>query len=129
MAEKITHPYHPKDLKLPHFKPNDKGVTELLSTFFGVVGVFIMMTWLISGWAARKPLSITRRLVVCWFAACGLIHTVLEGYFGYFHATLAGNMDFLGQMCKCSFSRKCYFSLFLVRKAKRRVAVVRDSYE
>ena len=100
MAENTTHPYFPRSLKLPHFKPNDKDLTELLSVFFGIVAVFIVLTWLLTGWAARKPLSVTRRLVVCWFVACGLIHSVLEGYFGYFHATLAGQMDFLAQLCK-----------------------------
>ena len=100
MAENTTHPYFPRSLKLPHFKPNDKDLTELLSVFFGIVAVFIVLTWLLTGWAARKPLSLTRRLVVCWFVACGLIHSVLEGYFGYFHATLAGQTDFLAQLCK-----------------------------
>ena len=99
MERNISHPYFPRSLKLPHFKPNDKDLTELLSTFFGIVAVFIVLTWLLTG-RARKPLSLTRRLVVCWFVACGFIHSVLEGYFGYFHATLAGQMDFLAQLCK-----------------------------
>lgn len=101
MAPKtINHPYFPRSLKIPHYKPNDKDLTELLSVFFGIVAIFIVLTWVVTGFAARKPLSVTRRLIVCWFVACGLIHSVLEGYFGYFHATLAGHMDFLGQLCK-----------------------------
>ncbi|XP_076448551.1 3-beta-hydroxysteroid-Delta(8),Delta(7)-isomerase-like [Babylonia areolata] len=100
MVEKVNHPYYPRSLKLPHFKANDKDITELLSVFFSIVGIFIVVTWLVTGRAARKPLSLTRRLVVCWFVACGFIHTVLEGYFGYFHATLAGQMDFLAQLWK-----------------------------
>lgn len=100
MASKnASHPYYPRSLRLPDYKPNDKDLTELLSVFFGIVGVFIVLTWLVTG-MAKQRLSVTRRLTVCWFVACGLIHSILEGYFSYYHATLASQMDFLAQMWK-----------------------------
>ncbi|XP_046580252.1 3-beta-hydroxysteroid-Delta(8),Delta(7)-isomerase-like [Haliotis rubra] len=94
------HPYFPKDLKLPHYRPNDKGVVEILSVFFGVVGVFVVLTWVYSGTTKNPRFTITQRVVLCWFMMCGLIHTFLEGYFGVFHDVLAGDMSFLGQVWK-----------------------------
>ena len=49
-----------------------------------------------------------QRIKMCWFMACGLIHSVLEGYFALFHKTLAGEQTFLAQLCKCK-----VYSLYL----------------
>lgn len=34
-----------------------------------------------------------------WFVCSGLIHLILEGYFGYNNLTLQSDMSFLGQLC------------------------------
>lgn len=98
-VKNATHPYYPRSLVIPHYKPNDKNAFELVGVFFGIVGVFIVATWWVSG-RVKPRLSLPRRIVICWFVSCGLIHGILEGYFSFFHATLVGEMDFLAQMCK-----------------------------
>ena len=48
-VEKLAHPYFPTDLHLPHYKPNEKEILELLVPFFGFVAVVIGLTWLYTG--------------------------------------------------------------------------------
>ena len=47
--KKLVHPYLPKDLHLPHYKPNEKELLELLIPFFGFVAVVIGLTWMYTG--------------------------------------------------------------------------------
>ena len=48
-VEKLAHPYFPRDLHLPHYKPNEKEILELLVPFFGFVAVVTGLTWLYTG--------------------------------------------------------------------------------
>ena len=103
---KVAHPYLPRSLSIPHYIPNDKSVWELLGVFFGIVSLFVGFIWFYSGKKGRYENSVISRCKICWFMACGLIHTILEGYFSFFHKTLAGEQGFLAQMCK-SYLSKC----------------------
>jgi len=98
------HPYFPRDLKLPHYKANITSIPELLGLFFGLVAIVnvVLLLWT----RGRSPGT---RVKVCWFVSCGLIHSVLEGYFSLFHKTLAGEDTYLAQMCE-------YNSLLLILK-------------
>lgn len=95
----VSHPYYPRESKLPHYIPNDKGLNELLGVFFGIVGVFLVVTWIYASSRRNPTFSLCQRLILCWFVMCGLIHTVLEGYFSIYHETLAGDMTYLAQLC------------------------------
>ncbi|RVW32795.1 putative 3-beta-hydroxysteroid-Delta(8),Delta(7)-isomerase [Vitis vinifera] len=74
-----SHPYVPKDLKLPGYVP----VVLSQSTIVGVYGLssllVVSVIWIISG---RFPkTSKIDRLLMCWWAFTGLTHAILEGYF------------------------------------------------
>lgn len=94
-----SHPYFPKTLVLAHYKPNDISAMDILTVMFSSFGVVLVGAFILSGWARRK-LSFLEKCSLSWFAMCGFIHMVIEGYFSLYHQTLAGHDSFLGQLCK-----------------------------
>ena len=100
MSSGPIHPYYPRDLRLPHYVPNEKSAAELVGVFFGGIAVFMVLTWFLASSVKTVKFSVLQRIILCWFVMSGIIHSVLEGYFGIYHQTLAGRMTFLGQVCK-----------------------------
>uniref|UniRef100_A0A2R9CI46 EXPERA domain-containing protein n=1 Tax=Pan paniscus TaxID=9597 RepID=A0A2R9CI46_PANPA len=96
------HPYWPQHLRLDNFVPNDRPTWHILAGLFSVTGVLVVTTWLLSGRAAVVPLGIWRRLSLCWFAVCGFIHLVIEGWFVLYYEDLLGDQAFLSQLCECT---------------------------
>ncbi|XP_006876712.1 PREDICTED: 3-beta-hydroxysteroid-Delta(8),Delta(7)-isomerase [Chrysochloris asiatica] len=94
------HPYWPRHLRLDNFVPNDRPTWHLLAGLFSASGVLVMTTWLLSGRAAVVPLGTWRRLTLCWFAVCGFIHLVIEGWFALYHKDLLADQAFLSQLWK-----------------------------
>ncbi|KAK2851434.1 hypothetical protein Q5P01_007710 [Channa striata] len=41
-----------------------------------------------------------RRLAVCWFAVCGFIHGIIEGWFSLYYDIIPGDQSFLSQLWK-----------------------------
>ncbi|XP_063423762.1 3-beta-hydroxysteroid-Delta(8),Delta(7)-isomerase-like [Mytilus trossulus] len=93
----LKHPYFPRDLSIPHYKPNKVSIQELLGIFFSLVLIVFIITWIYS---TKKKFSVGYRLLLCWFTICGFIHTILEGYFAFNNSTLAGGSSYLAEMCK-----------------------------
>ena len=91
------HPYYPRDLSLPGYRPNRIPLSELLGLFFGLVAIALIGTWILAGRYNKQGAD---RIVICWFVACGFIHCVLEGYFAANHETLVGGGSYLAEMCK-----------------------------
>lgn len=54
----------------------------------------------ILGHFSGKTETPAQRLKMCWIVVCGLIHTILEGYFALHHKTLAGENAYLAEVCK-----------------------------
>ena len=48
-ATKMSHPYYPRDLLLPHYIPNENSLSEILGPFFGLVAVVLGLTWMYTG--------------------------------------------------------------------------------
>ncbi|RDD46030.1 3-beta-hydroxysteroid-Delta(8),Delta(7)-isomerase [Trichoplax sp. H2] len=94
-----SHPYHPKDLVIPHYKPNDITALDILTVMFSGFGVVFVGALLISS-GARRRLSFLDKLSFSWFVLCGFIHMIIEGYFSLYHQTLANHDFFLGQLWK-----------------------------
>lgn len=92
------HPYWPRDLLIPNYVANDRSMSEILAFLFSVSGVFLLATWLITGATGR--LGAWRRLAICWFAVCGFIHGVIEGWFCLYYDILPADQSFLSQLCK-----------------------------
>ncbi|CAN9516078.1 unnamed protein product [Ophioblennius macclurei] len=98
-AKGIPHPYWPRDLQIPTYVPNDRSMSEILVFLFSVSGAFLLVTWFVTGLASSR-LSSGRRLAVCWFAVCGFIHGVIEGWFSLFYDIIPGDQSFLSQLWK-----------------------------
>lgn len=95
------HPYYPRNLSLPGYRPNRVPLTELLGLFFGLVAIALISTWILAGRFNKRGAD---RVVICWFVVCGFIHSVLEGYFAANHETIIGGGSYLSEMCKLSLS-------------------------
>lgn len=95
------HPYWPRDLLIPTYVANDRSMSEILVFLFSVSGVFLLVTWLITGRSgATGKLGTWRRLAVCWFAVCGFIHGVIESWFSLYYDVIPGDQSFLSQLCE-----------------------------
>lgn len=94
------HPYWPRHLRLDSYVPNDYPAWHIIAGLFSVTGVVVGMTWLLSGPVAIIPLGTWRRLSLCWFAVCGFIHLVIEGWFSLYSKELLGDQAFLSQLWK-----------------------------
>lgn len=95
----VLHPYWPRDLLIPTYVANDRSMSEILAFLFSVSGVFLLVTWLITGRKGSRP-GTWRRLAVCWFAVCGFIHGVIEGWFSLYYDAIPGDQSFLSQLCE-----------------------------
>ena len=93
------HPYYPKSLYLPGYVPNEMESTQILITFFGIVGIIIALSF---AYASRQALTRTlgSRLTVTWFTTCFFIHTFFEGYYVVTQPTLAADLSLFGQAWK-----------------------------
>ncbi|KAJ8411983.1 hypothetical protein AAFF_G00142500 [Aldrovandia affinis] len=95
------HPFWPRDLSIPDYVPNDRSMTEILTFLFSVSGALLLGTWALTGQeVARGRLSAARRLALCWFAVCGFIHGVIEGWFSLYYSSIASDQSFLSQLWK-----------------------------
>jgi len=99
-----THPYRPRDLLLPHYVPNDRSRAEILAFLFSATGLVLLVAWLLSG---GRRLGVWRRLAVCWFAVCGFVHGVIEGWFSLYYHVIPGDQSLLSQLCECGGSGWC----------------------
>ncbi|XP_053704532.1 3-beta-hydroxysteroid-Delta(8),Delta(7)-isomerase [Synchiropus splendidus] len=89
------HPFFPRDLVIPSYVPNDRSMWEILAFLFCASGVFLALTWLITA-----GLGSWRRLALSWFAICGFIHGVIEGWFSLYHDVIPGDQSLLSQLWK-----------------------------
>uniref|UniRef100_A0A8D0E1J5 EBP cholestenol delta-isomerase n=1 Tax=Salvator merianae TaxID=96440 RepID=A0A8D0E1J5_SALMN len=98
----VPHPYWPRNLKLQNYIPNDRPVWQILTFLFSVSGALLIVTWITIGWRNRSAthLGTWRSLAICWFAVCGFIHGVIEGWFSLYHSEIAGDQSFLSQLWK-----------------------------
>uniref|UniRef100_A0A8C5D9V3 EBP cholestenol delta-isomerase n=1 Tax=Gouania willdenowi TaxID=441366 RepID=A0A8C5D9V3_GOUWI len=95
------HPYWPRDLLIPTYVANNKSMSEILAFLFSISGVFLLFTWVLTGQTGTKRSPGTlRRLAVCWFAVCGFIHGVIEGWFSLYYDIIPGDQSFLSQLCE-----------------------------
>ena len=97
---KMSHPYLPTDLKLPHYVPNENSSLATNGIFFGSVAVVLVVIWFYTGTLENMKGYCVTRMKMCWFVSCAVIHCILEGYFALFHKTLAGEQTILAQICE-----------------------------
>ncbi|XP_034445321.1 3-beta-hydroxysteroid-Delta(8),Delta(7)-isomerase [Hippoglossus hippoglossus] len=100
-ASGVPHPYWPRDLLIPTYVDNDRSMSEILVFLFSVSGLFLLVTWLITGRrGAAGRLGTWRRLALCWFAVCGFIHCAIEGWFSLYYDIIPGDQSLLSQLWK-----------------------------
>ncbi|XP_066566062.1 3-beta-hydroxysteroid-Delta(8),Delta(7)-isomerase [Amia ocellicauda] len=96
--EAPAHPYWPRELSIPGYRANDRSMPEILAFLFSVSGILLAGTWL---WTGRSScLGSGRRLALCWFAVCGFIHWVIEGWFSLYYHVIPSDQSFLSQLWK-----------------------------
>ncbi|XP_078391027.1 3-beta-hydroxysteroid-Delta(8),Delta(7)-isomerase [Cetorhinus maximus] len=98
--EGVSHPYWPRDLRLPGYRSNERSVGSILAFLFAVSAALLGATWLLSGRRRGPRLGAARRLAICWFAVCTFIHGVIEGWFSLKYRQIPGDQAFLSQLWK-----------------------------
>lgn len=98
---RTPHPYYPQDLVFDHYVPNTNTVFHTLVYVF--IGFFaILALTVILGYPLRNstlaPLS--EKFAFFWFILCAALHLGFEGYYGIYHATLAGDNSPVAQVWK-----------------------------
>ncbi|XP_056130896.1 3-beta-hydroxysteroid-Delta(8),Delta(7)-isomerase [Lampris incognitus] len=97
----VLHPYWPRNLSIPSYVANDRSMSEILVFLFSVSGVFLLVTWVITGLEGTNGrMGIWRRLALCWFAVCGFIHSVIEGWFSLYYESIPADQRLLSQLWK-----------------------------
>ncbi|RMZ78418.1 hypothetical protein DV738_g3931, partial [Chaetothyriales sp. CBS 135597] len=99
MANPGIIPHYPPTIDLPGFVRNDKSVSELLIKFGGTCALLLGSTWTALSWW-KDSLTPGTRAVALWFVLTGCLHIVFEGYYVIHYASMASQMDLLGQLWK-----------------------------
>lgn len=95
------HPYYPLDLVLDHYVPNTYSMKDTLTLLFSTFGAITIGSIALSYPKRHSTIKgLGNQLTFLWFFMCGFIHLFLEGYFGIYHATLAGDQSPLAQVWK-----------------------------
>ncbi|KAF9178024.1 hypothetical protein BGZ51_008012 [Haplosporangium sp. Z 767] len=100
-AGRTSHPYYPRGLILDHYVPNTYSMQDTLTLLFGTFGTIAVGSLAISYQRRNSTIKgLGDQVTFLWFVMCGFIHLFLEGYFGVYHATLAGDQHPLAQVWK-----------------------------
>ncbi|XP_073118394.1 probable 3-beta-hydroxysteroid-Delta(8),Delta(7)-isomerase [Elaeis guineensis] len=81
MATAFEHPYVPRELRLPGYVPCFLSQKDILVPYLGTSVVGVALIWFFSGRLSK--ISMTDRLLMCWWAFTGLTHIIVEGYFAF----------------------------------------------
>ncbi|KAF9282355.1 hypothetical protein BGZ68_006049 [Mortierella alpina] len=96
-----VHPYYPLGLVLDHYVPNTYSMQDTLTLLFGTFGAITVGALTLSYQRRHSTIKgVGNQLTFLWFVMCGFIHLFLEGYFGIYHKTLAGDQHPLAQTWK-----------------------------
>ncbi|KAJ3204566.1 hypothetical protein HDU82_005761 [Entophlyctis luteolus] len=93
----MKHPYFPRHLSLPHYRPSHISMQYTLATLFSAIAVVQTVAWIL---ISRKTKDRNTRLLFLWFVTCSGIHGVLEGYFAWTNRTIANDQTVLSAMWK-----------------------------
>ncbi|KAL2870721.1 EXPERA domain-containing protein [Aspergillus lucknowensis] len=94
-----SHSYYPLGVEIPHYAPNGWSTLTLLAIF--AVACILVFAVTISVATRTNPHISNRELSkVFWFALCGSIHFILEGYYAANFSDLAGKHTVLAQLWK-----------------------------
>ncbi|KAF9356370.1 hypothetical protein BGX26_005360 [Mortierella sp. AD094] len=100
-ATRVSHPYYPIDLVLDHYVPNTYTMRDTLTVLFTTFGAITIGSVALSYQRRNSAIKgFGNQLTFLWFVMCGFIHLFLEGYFGIYHRTLAGDQSPLAQVWK-----------------------------
>lgn len=125
-ATGVPHPYWPRDLFIPTYVANDRSMKEILVFLFSVSGVFLLVTWLITGQkVAGGRLGTWRRLALCWFAVCGFIHGVIEGWFSLYYDIIPGDQSFLSQLCEYKKTKRFLVNEYYIVRCMLEVKLIK----
>ncbi|KAK3828829.1 MAG: Emopamil binding protein-domain-containing protein [Benniella sp.] len=98
---RVAHPYYPRNLVLDHYVPNSNTMQDTLVVLFSCFGSIALGAVVLSYQRRNSTIKgLANQLTFLWFFMCGFIHLFLEGYFGIYHKTLAGDQFFLAQIWK-----------------------------
>ncbi|KAL4924202.1 EXPERA domain-containing protein [Aspergillus undulatus] len=93
------HSYYPVGIDIPNYAANELSTPSLLAIFI-VVGTIVLASSTSVAKYANPRIPQAELLTVFWFALCGTIHSILEGYYAISVLTIPGSQHILAQLWK-----------------------------
>ncbi|KAL4939371.1 hypothetical protein BDV06DRAFT_231101 [Aspergillus oleicola] len=93
------HSYYPVGVDIPNYVANDLSTPSLLGIFV-VVGSIVLVTSTSVAKYVNPRISKVELVTVFWFALCGTIHSILEGYYALNPTALPSTNHILSQLWK-----------------------------
>jgi cholestenol delta-isomerase len=90
----VDHPYYPTDLQINNYVPNTRSTLRLLVIAGGIMTSLITLCLI----STRKSTTSNSRFT--WFAICGAMHTMFEGYWLLHRSTIASQTDLFAELWK-----------------------------
>ncbi|KAL5343577.1 3-beta-hydroxysteroid-Delta(8),Delta(7)-isomerase [Aspergillus crustosus] len=93
------HSYYPVGVIIPNYVLNEWTTLTLVSIFaIACIAIFAITSSIATN--VNPRIRKTELSTALWFALCGAIHSILEGYYALNFATLAGEQTLLAQLWK-----------------------------
>jgi cholestenol Delta-isomerase len=96
--KRMPHPFFPRDARIPNFAPQSIPMAQLLTIFFSAVGVILAVSWYLI--SSKPKVKFGTKLIFLWFISCGFIHSVVEGYFAFYHRTISTKSTLFADLWK-----------------------------
>ncbi|KAL4903078.1 hypothetical protein BDW74DRAFT_180368 [Aspergillus multicolor] len=93
------HSYYPPGVEIPDYVPNELSTPSLLAIFATACTVVFSATAFLAK-SVNPRISDSELAKTLWFALCGSIHSILEGYYALNFLTVASSLHPLAQLWK-----------------------------
>ncbi|KAL6871876.1 Emopamil-binding protein [Trichoderma novae-zelandiae] len=101
---KLDHPYYPLGVSIPDYVPNGLPLSRSLPLFGTLIGAVAISAFFLSGprsgSASRRRVRSVDRFAASWFALCGFLHIVFEGYYILHRTNISGMNTLFAQVWK-----------------------------
>ncbi|KAL4779446.1 Emopamil-binding protein [Aspergillus varians] len=93
------HSYYPLGVEIQQYVPNESSTLALVS-IFALACILVFAVAFSFATKINPSISNCDLSIVFWFALCGSIHSILEGYYAFNFTDLAGKQTLLAQLWK-----------------------------
>ncbi|XP_072024981.1 uncharacterized protein [Amphiura filiformis] len=101
MAVIPPHPFHPEDLHVPDYLPNNISSAQIAAGGVASFTITVLVFWGMTKTDFEGTvLSPSRRMALSWWGMNGGLHIILQGYLVFFHKGMAASLNPIAQIWK-----------------------------